>query len=58
MFSAQSAEVFQVARFFNVSPIEVLDWPNPLFIEAQEFMEVQHEVDYRLNKRALDDNGH
>jgi hypothetical protein len=35
----------QVARFYNVSPDVVENWPNPDFLDREEFMFIQYTID-------------
>jgi len=35
----------QVARFYNINPAIVERWPNPDFLDRQEFMFLQMKID-------------
>lgn len=51
--------VVTVARFCNSDPVAVLRWPNPVFLDVLEVMEMVGEAEERraswMNQR---DNGH
>ena len=32
--------------------MDVLEWPNPLYLDAVEFMDLTHESEYRATKAA------
>jgi hypothetical protein len=46
-----------VAKFFGLSPDEVENWPNPDFLDRQEFMFVQMETDEREMESATKKTG-
>jgi len=51
--------VVTVARFCNTDPVAVLRWPNPVFLDAQEVMEMIGEAEERREAwvRQRESNG-
>jgi len=45
-------EAFQVAKFYGIDPVTVQNWVNPDFLDAQEFMFIQMELDERELKKG------
>ncbi|MEJ2023436.1 MAG: hypothetical protein P8Y00_00160 [Deltaproteobacteria bacterium] len=48
-----------VARFCNTDPVAVLRWPNPVFLDVQEVMEMTGEAEERREAwvRQRESNG-
>jgi len=51
--------VVTVARFCNTDPVAVLRWPNPVFLDVQEVMEMTGEAEERREAwvRQRESNG-
>ena len=41
-----------MAKFAGISPLAVLDWPYPVYLDYVEYMELHAEIEDRMNKRA------
>jgi hypothetical protein len=48
---------YRVARYYGVSPHEVDEWANVDFLDYQEFMWIQMEVDRKYQEVIKQQNG-
>lgn len=53
-------QVVTVARFCNTDPVAVLRWPNPVFLDIREVMEMTGEAEERREAwlRERESNGY